>query len=104
VISWFQAVAFKCNLREASHYVEGATAYITRSPYNRCLPLLVAARVARVVYGDYGDAVTRHTSAETGARQMTIAEDAGVELVDGASPTRAVQGVARGERAVGFRL
>lgn len=61
--------------------LEGATAFITRSPCNRCLPLLIAAGVTRVVHGD---AIARHTTAESAERQLKIAEDAGVELVEDA--------------------
>mmetsp|Transcript_16598 Transcript_16598/g.38285 ORF Transcript_16598/g.38285 Transcript_16598/m.38285 type:complete len:228 (-) Transcript_16598:80-763(-) len=60
--------------------VEGAVAFVTRSPCNKCLPLLVAAGITRVVYSD---SIGRHTSAESERRQLSVAADNGVELVEG---------------------
>ena len=50
-------------------YTEGATAFITRSPCNKCLPALIAGGVVRVVYGV---AISRHTSGESAARQLDM--------------------------------
>ena len=83
--------------------VEGCAAFITRSPCNRCLPLLVAAGVARIVYGD---AIRKHTSPEGAERQAKIAaeEHAGnlTENVPPAPRGGAVRAVAgrRGHEAV----
>ena len=63
--------------------VEGAVAFITRSPCNRCLPLLVAAGITRIVYGD---AIHKHTSPEGAERQAKIAAEHGTRLTENVPP------------------
>lgn len=63
--------------------IDGATAYVTRPPCNRCLPALIAAGVTRVVYSD---TICRHTSAENAERQLRIASECGVQLVQDVPP------------------
>ena len=63
--------------------VEGCAAFITRSPCNRCLPLLVAAGVTRIVYGD---AIREHTSPEGAERQAKIAAEHAVNLTENVPP------------------
>ena len=63
--------------------VEGCAAFITRSPCNRCLPLLVAAGVTRIVYGD---AIRKHTSPEGAERQAKIAAEHGTRLTENVPP------------------
>lgn len=63
--------------------VEGCVAFITRSPCNRCLPLLVAAGVTRIVYGD---AIHKHTSPEGAERQRKIAAEHGTKLAENVPP------------------
>ena len=61
--------------------VEDATAYITRSPCNRCLPLLVAAGIKKIVYSD---AIRRHASEEGADRQLVVASANGVQITENA--------------------
>ena len=63
--------------------VDGAVAFITRSPCNRCLPLLVAAGITRIVYGD---AIRNHTSPEGAERQARIAAEHGTRLCENVPP------------------
>lgn len=63
--------------------IDGATAYVTRPPCNRCLPALIAAGVTRVVYSD---TIVRHTSAENAERQLRVASECGVQLVQDVPP------------------
>ena len=50
---------------------------------NRCLPLLVAAGVTRIVYGD---AIRKHTSPEGAERQAKIAAEHAVNLTENVPP------------------
>ena len=55
------------------------TAYITRSPCSKCLPILVAAGISEI---KYGDAIDRHTSEKEAARQLQVASDNDVTLTE----------------------
>jgi|TARA_B110000971_G_scaffold172895_1_gene177825 deoxycytidylate deaminase len=50
--------------------LEGCHAYVTRSPCNKCLPILVAAGVSVI---KYSDAVAKHTSPDSAAQMKKIA-------------------------------